>query len=211
MNIIIADNQALTREGMIAVLANTKGLKLYGTASTRTELEEIMVNHSAEILIIDPYYNNQFCIGDLKKILKENSLKILILSNRQSKTEITDAINLGIKNYIFKESGLDEIITAIIATAKSEVFYCEKTMQTLFGHPLPPKKVDGAPLLSYRETEIVQLIADGMANKEIAEKLYLSIHTIKTHRKNIIKKLGFTFKHASELILLLSYLNDFFI
>lgn len=212
INILIADNQTLTRAGLIAVLTNIKDFNISGTASNPAELGEMLITFRPEVLIIDHHYEHNFTVDDLKKIHAcFRNTHILILSNKQQKQGILEAIDLGVKTHVFKECSTDEIINAVYATAKGEVFYCEKTMQTLFGNKLPPKKINGAPLLSYRETEIIQLIATGLANKEIAEKLYLSIHTIKTHRKNIIKKLGFTFKHASELILLLSYLNDFFI
>lgn len=212
INILIADNQFLTREGLITVLTGIKDFHISGLASNPAELEEMLLEFKPEVIIIDHNYEHNFSNEDIKKIhARFHDTHILILSNKQQKQEILEAIDLGVKTYVLKECSTDEIINAVYATAKGEVFYCEKTMQTLFGNKLPPKKIDGVPLLSYRETEIVQLIATGLANKEIAEKLYLSIHTIKTHRKNIIKKLGFTFKHASELILLLSYLNDFFI
>lgn len=208
INVLIADNQILTREGLITILSDCKDIDIIGSASTLNELEYLLTSLQAEVIILDI---QDFTTSDMQYINSRYNVNILILSNRQHKNEILQAIEHGIKNYIFKECSTQEITDAIYATAKGEQFFCEKTMQTLFGHKLPPKKVDGMPLLSHRETEIVQLIAEGLANKDIAEKLYLSIHTIKTHRKNIIKKLGFTFKHASELILLLSYLNDFFI
>ena len=56
----------------------------------------------------------------------------------------------------------------------------------------------GASILTDREEKVVHLVAEGLTNKQIAEKLYLSFHTVKTHRKNIIKKLGFTFKNTAE-------------
>lgn len=208
INVLIADNQILTREGLIAILSGSKDIDIIGSASTLDALEHLLVTTRIEVIILDIQH---FSISDIQHIRSLHTVNILILSNRQHKNEILQVIEHGIKNYIFKESGAQEINDAIYATAKGEQFFCERTMQTLFGHKLPAKKVDGMPLLSSREAEIIHMIAEGMANKDIAEKLYLSIHTIKTHRKNIIKKLGFTFKHASELILLLSYLNDFFI
>lgn len=208
INLLIADNQILTREGLIAILSDYRNIHIIGSVSTLAELEQLLAGIRPEVIIMDIQH---FSVSEILDIRSRYNVQILILSNRQHKNEILQAIEHGIKNYIFKECSTQEITDAIHATAKGEQFFCERTMQTLFGHKLPPKKVDGMPLLSYRETEIVQLIAEGMANKDIAEKLYLSVHTIKTHRKNIIKKLGFTFKHASELILLLSYLNDFFI
>jgi DNA-binding CsgD family transcriptional regulator len=69
---------------------------------------------------------------------------------------------------------------------------------------LLPEKDDTIPQLSSRETELIHLIAEDLTNKEIADKLFLSVHTIKTHRKNIIKKLGFSFKNTTKLAQLIN-------
>ncbi|CAM4298175.1 two component transcriptional regulator, LuxR family [Pedobacter westerhofensis] len=202
----------LTREGIISALASQKDMVITGKASSPEELKQLIWALKPDIVIMDPNYGRDYSPNDIQNIgAMFDSVRILILANRQSKNDILETINYGIRNYVSKESTVDELLEAIHATVKREQYYCKKIQETLFGHTLPPRKVDGTPLLSYRETEIIHLIAEGKANKEIAEKLFLSVHTIKTHRKNIIKKLGFTFKHASELIFLLSYLNDIFI
>jgi two-component system NarL family response regulator len=132
------------------------------------------------------------------------------LSNSLNRNEVSDLVEHGITNHLFKECSHNDLIRAVYATAKGEQLLNEDAIQ--------PDLIDQLNIndgikasLSSREAEIVKLIARGCTNKQIAEKLYLSIHTIKTHRKNIIKKLGFTFKNASELILLISYLNDLLI
>lgn len=212
IDVIIADNQALTLKGVISILSDIDEINVTGIAATPGELEEMIIALKPQVIIIDHNYGHFLNAAQIIRIKEQfDFTHILILSNRQHRNEILELVNLGIKNYVFKDCSTEEIIDAIFTTARGEQFFCKSTLQVLFGNNLPPKRVDGAQLLSYRETEIVHLIAEGLANKDIAEKLYLSIHTIKTHRKNIIRKLGFTFKHASELILLLSYLNDFFI
>jgi len=80
---------------------------------------------------------------------------------------------------------------------RANSFFCKNTFETLFGNKLIPEQAEVSQL-SPRELEIIRLIAEGMTNNEIAEKLYLSFHTVKTHRKNIIKKLGFSFKNTAE-------------
>lgn len=209
INILIADNQVLTREGLNALLANEKGINVSGRPNTSAELMYSIGVHRPEVIIMDYNFDHFFSINDIKSIYEQfDFARILVLSNKQHKNEILEVIGLGVKNYVGKDCSPQEMINAVFATAKGEQFYCENTFRTIFGEELPFNKIPEIPPLSFRETEIVHLIADGLANKEIAEKLFLSIHTVKTHRKNIIKKLGFTFKNATELILLISYLND---
>jgi DNA-binding NarL/FixJ family response regulator len=200
INILIADNQALTREGVGSVLSNMLDINIAGYAGHRLELEQMIIKLKPDVIVIDPGYNNRFTAEDIISIYSRfNFVRILVLSNRKTRNEILEMLELGVKNYVFKECSREELVHAIYSAAKGEQFFCRNTFETLFGNKLIPEREDNIPLLSLRETELIQLIAEGLTNKEIAEKLFLSIHTIKTHRKNIIKKLGFTFKNAAEL------------
>jgi DNA-binding NarL/FixJ family response regulator len=191
----------LTREGINAILSGIIDINVVGNAGAVIELEQMISRHQPQVLIIDYNYNNRFTIRDIKYIkARFDSIRILVLSNRQNRNKVVEVIDLGIKNYVFKECSREELVNAIYTTAKGEQFFCKNTFETLFGNKLLPERDDPASALSLRETEIIQLISAGMANKEIAEKLFLSIHTVKTHRKNIIKKLGFTFKNAADLV-----------
>jgi DNA-binding NarL/FixJ family response regulator len=205
INILIADNQTLTREGISSMLSNIIDIQVVGNAKSSIELEQMIANLKPQVLIIDHNYNQRFTIQDIKNIYSRFAFtRILVLSNRQSKNEILKVINLGVKNYVSKECSREELVHAIYTASKGEQFFCKNTFETLFGSKLLPEKDDATPALSSRETEIIHLIAEGMTNKEIAEKLFLSIHTIKTHRKNIIKKLGFTFKNTAEFASLIN-------
>jgi DNA-binding NarL/FixJ family response regulator len=200
INVLVADNQTLTREGIGNILANIVDIRVVGYSSNMNELENNIIRFKPEVLIIDHGYSSRFTTFDIQKIKDRfNSIRFLVLSNRQARNKIIEIVNLGIKNFIFKECSREELVHAIYNTARGEQFYCKNTFETLFGNKLIPEKTDDANQLSSRELEIIHLIAEGMTNPEIAEKLFLSIHTIKTHRKNMIKKLGFTFKNAAEV------------
>jgi DNA-binding NarL/FixJ family response regulator len=205
IDVLIADNQTLTREGVKATLANIVDINIIGAAAYSIELEQLLITRKPRVIILDPNYNQRFTAADIKNIkLKHSNTRVLVLSNRQSREEIQTLIDLGIKNYVFKECSREELVHAIYSAAKGEQFFCKNTFQTLFGNKLLPEKDDNIPQLSSRETELIHLIAEGLTNKEIADKLFLSVHTIKTHRKNIIKKLGFSFKNTTELAQLLN-------
>jgi len=205
IDVLIADNQTLTREGVKATLANIVDINIAGTAAYPIELEQLLINRKPRVVILDPNYNRRFTNEDINNIkLKHSNVRVLVLSNRQSREDIQTVIDLGIKNYVFKECSREELVHAIYSAAKGEQFFCKNTFETLFGNKLLPEKDDSTPQLSSRETELIHLIAEGLTNKEIADKLFLSIHTVKTHRKNIIRKLGFSFKNTTELSQLLN-------
>ncbi|HTH83438.1 MAG TPA: response regulator transcription factor [Mucilaginibacter sp.] len=204
IDIIIADNQVLTREGLKATLSGIIDIKIAGYIAHGAELHQMLTAINPVVVLIDPNYNHRLTAEDITAIRSNySSARILVLSNRKSKAEITALLDLGIKNYVSKECSKEELVRAIYATAKGEQFFCTQTFEVLFGGKLIAQNGDLITHLSPREKELVYLIADGLTNKEIAEKLFLSVHTIKTHRKNIIKKLGFTFKNVAELAHLL--------
>lgn len=208
IKILLCDNQLLSSEGLIAVLRNAEGIEMISEGKSLAEIEHLAITLKPQVIIIDPFYSH-FSVDDIKSIYEQLTIaKILILTNRQQKEDFIELINIGIKHYVCKECSYTDIIMAIYAAAKDEQFYCKITMQTLFGEQSLLKENNDTALLSVRETEIIHLISAGMTNKEIAEKLFLSIHTVKTHRKNIIKKIGFTFKNAADLVLYTSNLND---
>jgi DNA-binding NarL/FixJ family response regulator len=105
------------------------------------------------------------------------------------------AIKAGVKSYLLKTCDKLEIYEALYATAKGEKFYCSKVLDVIINEPdLGSDKslsanCDGVSI-SERESEIIVLIAEGFSNKEIADKLFLSPHTVNTHRKNIMAKIG---------------------
>jgi DNA-binding NarL/FixJ family response regulator len=205
INVLIADNQILTREGLKATLANIVDINIIGIAVYPIELKQLIISRKPGVIILDPHYSQRFTTADIKNIrLNHGNARILVLSNRQTREDVQTLLDLGIKNYVSKECSREELVHAIYCTAKGEQFFCKNTFETLFGNKLLPEKDDNIPQLSVRETELIHLIAEGLTNKEIAERLFLSVHTIKTHRKNIIKKLGFSFKNTTELAQLLN-------
>jgi DNA-binding NarL/FixJ family response regulator len=194
INVLIADSQLLTREGVTSILSGIADVDVRGVVTNRAELEAMILAYKPDVIIIDHLANSE-----IKKInTRFDFSHVLVLSNKQQKSEILELVSLGIKALISKDCSRQELIHAVYAAAKGKQFFCENILQMLFGNKITGKSVDDVPSLSSRETEIIHLIAEGMTNKEIAEKLFLSIHTIKTHRKNIIKKLGFTFKNTAE-------------
>ncbi|WP_158275206.1 response regulator transcription factor [Pedobacter sp. HMWF019] len=211
INILIADNQPLTQQGIITFLTDVNSIHIVGKCGPE-DLEAYLSHVQPQLIIISHEPEPNSNLTAIKKVKeKYKSLCILVLSNNVHKHEIMQVIDQGINNYISKGCSRDEFLEAVFATANGEKYYCKKILNILFGPDPIADKAEAVRMLSLREKEIIELIATGMGNKDIAEKLFLSIHTVKTHRKNIIKKLGFTFKHASELILIIGYLNDFFI
>jgi len=124
INVLIADNQTLTREGTASLLANILDIKIIGYASASNELEQKINTYQPDVIIIDHSFSQRFSLADVKRLISlANVGRILILSNRQSRSKVLEVVNTGIKNIVFKECSREELVNAIYKTAKGEQFF----------------------------------------------------------------------------------------
>ena len=195
MRLIIADSNELIRIGIRSVLKNIEGLEIVGEAKTGIELNEILDNFGADVVLID-YTSAGFDVNMLPGIQdKFPDVKLAAITPEQSAQVLVDALRAGIMSYVKKDCSISEIIDAIKETGKGNKFFCGQILETIRDANLDVDDLDDvfnceAVLISKRECEIIALIAEGFTNPQIAEKLFLSNHTVNTHRKNIMAKLG---------------------
>lgn len=198
ISIAIAEPHYLIVEGLKSIASSVKFFNLCGIATDKLELDDIIRTHKPSVLIMD-YACDSFSIEDLKMVKKLSpDTKILALTHHVSQSTINLALKSGVCSHVLKDCGKEEIIEAIETTSKQQSFFCSKVLDTLTATEGESKKestefssavCDGLNI-SEREIEIIRMIAEGYSNKEIADKLFLSTHTVNTHRKNIMNKLG---------------------
>ncbi len=195
IKVLIADNSFLIREGLRNVINTNADFKLVGEAEKPEELADKLSLLLPHVLVID-YASLYFCLDDISVIHHQYpQINILAITNPQNKTTIAKAFENGVVSHLLKDCGKEEIAEAIYFTSKGEKFLCGKIVDALLrenvstAKPSSKASCDGIKLSS-REIEIIKLVAEGMSNKEIAEKIFLSVHTVTTHRKNIMSKLG---------------------
>ena len=200
IKILVADNSVLIQEGFRSIINSVKDFKLVGEADKAEVLSEKLLLHQPNVLVID-YASSFFCIDDILVIHQEfPDVNILAITNPQGKSTISKAIENGVVSHLLKDCGKEEIIEALRNTARKQQFFCGKIVDIILSDKTTTSsqaqiksqdKISCEGIkLSAREIEIIQLVADGLTNKEIADKLFLSTHTITTHRKNIMSKLG---------------------
>jgi DNA-binding NarL/FixJ family response regulator len=201
ISIVIADGQYLIRAGLRAMLGATNGFHILGDARNEKELVAVLSHQAVQVVILDYNQPDKFDLSTIQTLrTKFPQTELLVISADNNKQTIYQAIENGVRSFLTKECDQSEIIDAVISTAKHEKFFCSKVMDFIFERSFPPNTNSCAPMpLSGREIEIVQLIAKGLIAKEIAAQLNLSTHTVYTHRKNIMKKLGIG--STSELVL----------
>lgn len=190
----------LIREGIKGLLNQNERFEVAGEANDSQELEEKLQKLKPDVVIIDYDIPGFFDQRDIPKIYQlAPGVGIMIVTTNQKKKDILQVLDFGVNNYILKLCDQEEFMGALEATLQKEKFFCGKVIDAILEKHFPKKQHYDAPNLSQREIEIVELVAQGMTNSEIAQKLFLSIHTVSTHRKNILRKLHV--KSASELVL----------
>lgn len=204
ISIVLADEQYLIRVGLKHLLQQENDINIVAEATNSDALSKAVKKHLPNIVIIDyQTAKKNFCLDNINMIKTISpTTQVLVISSDDNKVHILQAISAGTNGFLTKSCDKSEIINAIYATNRGERFFCNKVLDIILEKHLanPDSPINCAPSsLTARELEIVELIAQGITTKEIGKKLFLSHHTIYTHRRNIMKKLQV--KSASELIL----------
>jgi DNA-binding NarL/FixJ family response regulator len=201
INVTIADPVFLVREGLKKVFEKNSSISIKGEIKSRREFWDKLFNTEPDILVVDYDYKDFLEIEELLEVTDRfPDTNIVVISNHDNKENILRIVKAGVLGYLTKECGSDEILRAVNAVYNGQKFFCNKILDLLLEDQYSVnKKLYKQDNLSERETEIIKLIVEGYSNQDIANKLFLSIHTVYTHRKNIMKKLKF--KSPVELVL----------
>jgi DNA-binding NarL/FixJ family response regulator len=192
IRITIADSHFLSRKGLAVVLKENSDFVLLAEALSTSDLINQAKFYTPDLIIID-YTSASYSLDGLSQIVKKYpTARFLAITDVQTNTVISKALKTGVTSHLLKDCDQDEIIEAIYKTAKGEQFMCGKIVNGILDQKSANSieySCDGLNI-SEREMEIIKLIAEGLSNKEVADKLFLSTHTVTTHRKNIMNKLG---------------------
>ena len=191
IRIFIADDHAIVREGLRALLATEPNIELVGEASDGIQAVSKVHALKPDVILLDmvmPRMDGLEAIVEIKKNWSE--AKIIVLTSFSDDEKVFSAIRSGALGYLLKESSPLDLLQAIHSVARGEGFLsptiASKVMREINQPPkLPPTKDP----LTEREVEILQLVAKGLTNDEIAEKLVVSERTVRTHVSNILAKL----------------------
>ena len=194
IKVLIADDHKIFREGIHSLLEKAEGIHVRGEASNESEILSFLESNEVDVILMDIDLEESSGIETTKKITqKENDIKILALSMHGESNYVIKMLDAGATGYILKNTGRDELITAIRTVAKGDSYYSSQVSSKIIQHLQHRKKQKGDKLsvpLSDREIEVLQLIAEEHSNPEIAEKLFISTRTVDTHRRNLLEKLG---------------------
>lgn len=199
IKVLLSDFQYLTREGIIRMLKQQDDFELVGVNEGPEGLLNTIIEKHPDVLILDYQSQDPILLSLLKRITSENLAGVLIITNDQEKLHIQNLLDLGVKAIVTKGCSKPEIMNAIYSVANNNRFFCNRILDIVISQQNKEEMVSCEPSeLSPREFEVLQLITKGHKTAEIADKLHVSVHTINSHRKNILKKLNI--KSPAELI-----------
>lgn len=193
--VAIYDPQFITRQGIETLVKSSDLFNEVHLIDTQTTIFDSLKKLTPSFLLIDYAKSKEVDIALVRKIKKEfKGLKTLVISEDNDKARIQGMIQAGIKGFVTKSCSEKEIIEAMDTIQTGGKFYCKKVLNIIAsGEDYTTRD------LSVREMEIVKLIANGKSSAQIADHLIISVHTVNSHRKNILKKLGL--KSPTELII----------
>ncbi len=191
--IVIADDHELVRKGLAALIHEVASWKVVAEAADGRQAVQQVAAHKPDIAIMDLTMPELNGLEATRQILAaEPQTRVLILTAHESEQLIREVLAAGAQGYVLKSDAGRTLVSVVDALLEGGTFFTSKVARlVLEGYLRNPAETEAVPTLSAREREIVQLLAEGRSNKEVARKLNISVKTAETHRSNIMRKMQF--------------------
>lgn len=181
---------------MASIFNTYEEIELLGEAVNEEALQEAILSFMPDVVMID-FVAPGFSIDTVAKIKQwGRGVRVIAITTEQSSQTVVNALRVGVDSYIKKECDIHEIVDSVRETGNGGKFFCGQILESVRRDSIDLNELESngfsceAIALSPRELEVITLIAEGNTNNQIAERLFLSAHTVNTHRKNIMQKLG---------------------
>jgi two-component system, NarL family, response regulator NreC len=204
IRILLADDHTVVRDGLHALLEREADMTVVAEAGDGVESVRLAAAEAPDVVVMDLAMPNMNGMEATRRILADNPrIGVVILSMHKDESYVLGALKAGAKGYLLKDSIRGEVAQAIRAVYQGRSFLTRKVAQILQEDYITRLQQRGLEdrydLLSDREREILQMIAEGQSNKDVANRLNISLTTVETHRAHILQKLDI--HSVPELIL----------
>lgn len=191
IRVALCDDHRIVTDGMKQLLSNVDDIDVVGTAHDGVEALYLLEHLKTDILLTDldmPNMDGQQLTGRVKE--KYPHLKVIVLSMHEEASVVKQLMDLGADGYLVKSAGKDEVVLAIRTVHEGRKHFGSSLMEAMLQQATAPKAGNAALKdLSEREVEVLAALAEGLGNKEIGERLFISPRTVDTHRTNLMRKL----------------------
>jgi DNA-binding NarL/FixJ family response regulator len=194
VRILIADDHELFRRGIAAELTQVPGWVVAADAANGRDAAAAAAEMKPDVIVLDLTMPELNGLDAARKIISADpAARILILTAHESEQVVREVLSAGARGYVLKSDAGRMLVTAVQALLDGRYFFTSTVAQMVLDGYLrsEARDADAAHTLSVREREIVQLLAEGNSNKDIARALDISVNTAETHRSNIMRKMGF--------------------
>lgn len=190
VKILLADDHTIVRQGLKLIIAAHPDMEVVGEAATGREAIDMAEKLHPDMVLMDVAMPELNGIEATRRLVSANArLKVLVLSMHKEAVYVREILKAGARGYILKDAIDTELLNAIRSVAKGDGYISPAVSGALL-NDYRKDVTDPVDLLSGREREVLQLIAEGKTNKEIATKLNLSVYTVDSHRGKIMEKLN---------------------
>ncbi|WP_294178244.1 response regulator transcription factor [uncultured Schumannella sp.] len=191
IRILVADDHPIVRAGLVALLEAESDLEVIGTATTGVEAVEIALAERPDVVLMDlrmPELDGDAATAEIRAVAPE--VKVVILTTYESDDAILAGVEAGASGYLLKAAPEQELLAGVRAVAAGEVALAPRVAAMLVTRVSRPATPPVA--LSPRELEVLRLVADGLSNRAIGERLFVGESTVKTHLLHVFTKLEVT-------------------
>jgi DNA-binding NarL/FixJ family response regulator len=196
IKVLIADDHTMFVDGIESILGAEDEIQVIGRCGLGKSVIPFLKENKADVLLLDVNLPDQSGIEVAKGILEAGiDVKILAISMFNEESYVSEILNNGAKGYILKNTGRDELLRAIKAIHGGTTYFSKEVTETIMKGLMNARKSSNKtgleiPKISRREKEVLKLIAEEFTTNEIAEKLFISLKTVESHRSNLLAKLN---------------------
>jgi DNA-binding NarL/FixJ family response regulator len=192
IRVVIADDHSLVRQGVARYLESTDGISVVGEAATGTEIVRLVEETRPDVALLDirmPEMDGLEAAREIRDKVRETG--IVVLTAYDDRHFVVEAVRAGARGYVLKSRDVETLVQTIRLVAEGNMVIDPQLVTALADELTTASKRDRATeTLSERELEILQLVAFGDTNRDVASKLFISPDTVKTHLEHIYQKLG---------------------
>ena len=185
IRVLLVDDHPVVRSGLAALLASAEGIEVVGAAGSGEEALELASSAAPDVVLCDLRLGDGIDGVGVTAALRERGTAVLILTTYDNDSDIARAVLAGAAGYLLKDAEPDDIVAGIVAAAEGRLVLSRE----LEGRVVERMSA-GVPTLSARELDVLRLVAEGLTNREIAKRLFITEGTVKTHLVHAFGKLG---------------------